>query len=181
MYAVPFAMTLAACGGGDDGKTVALVDASSTTKKDAPTTNPTPDAPTTAALSGLGQTCSQTQACPSTAMQCLTSQGATTGFCSLVCHAGATFMTDTNAQPTDPNLGTTAADTTKCSAVYSGGASGAADCDVPVNLSPAPVGGALAKNQKYTYDSYCGIDCGGTMAAPTCPGGLTCNQGLCTP
>lgn len=184
MYAVTFAMTLGACGGGDDGKTVALVDAPTSTKKDAPTTNPTPDAPTTTAIMGLGQTCDQTHACPSSAMQCVTtSQGATSGFCTLACHTGATFMTDANAQPTDPNLGTTSADAAKCTAAYSAGSSGTANCDLPLNVKPAPTGGMLAKNTTYTYDAYCAIDCGGTQAAPTCPSGLTCDtsSGYCFP
>lgn len=185
LYAVSFAMILAACGGGDDGKTVNLADAS-TTKKDG-NTNPVDGNTTTvdgpaAGLTGLGQECDQTHACPSAAMSCLSSQGAAKGFCSLECHAAATFMTDANGNPTDQNLGTTAADASTCNAQYTGGSAGVAACDVILNLNPA-ITSAPAKNTKYTYDAYCGVDCGGTMAAPTCPTGLTCNTmyGSCEP
>jgi hypothetical protein len=167
-FSYALVLTLAACSSSSTPNK-SNPDAAITTQHDAPPVVVV-DAPP-AALAGLGQKCNSTTPCPSSAMSCLSAQGATNGFCSLVCHAGATFMTDATGNPTDPNLGTVAADTTKCNAAYTGGAAGVADCDVPVNFNPVPTN-PPQKSTTFTYDAYCGIDCG---TGNTCPTGLTCD------
>jgi len=104
-------------------------------------------------------------------MQCLSTQGATVGFCSLICHAGAQFQTDAQGNIKPPPASTdTSTDNPTCAAQYTG-SEGTAACDIPVNVSPTPTN-PLQKNTTFTYDAYCGIDCG---ANNSCPSGWTCN------
>jgi hypothetical protein len=100
-----------------------------------------------------------------------------TGFCSLLCHANAQMMT--NAQSQISGGTDLTADNSKCTAIYTGGAAGTAECEVPVNVMPTPMN-PLQPNTTFTYQAYCGITCG---TGNTCPTGLTCNQnaGLCVP
>ncbi len=147
-----------------------------TTQHDAPVVNPMVDAPA-AAITGLGQACGTGKpACPTSAPQCLSTSSTAPGFCSLECHAAATVMTDASGNFGNPN--TTPADTAKCTAIYSA-TPGTADCDVPVNLSPTPTN-PPQKSTTFTFDAYCGIDCG---TGNTCPTGFTCDTAamVCQP
>lgn len=157
--------SLVACGG-DDGGGGGGVDA-------APAIDAPPDAPP--ALVGLGQICNQTTACPASAPVCLVlMQGATQGFCSLLCHADAQFMTNANAQV--DSVTDLTADDAKCTAQYTGTA-GVASCFLPLDRTPA---GALQANTTYTFQAHCAISCGPNN---TCGTGLTCNTTnmLCQP
>jgi hypothetical protein len=171
-YAIPFALMLAACGGG--GSTNPTIDAPNNTVHDAPSV--TPDAPATA-VTGLGQKCGTgLPACPTASPTCLTLQGAATGFCSGVCHMAATFTTD--AQGAIASTTVVAADDSKCTAIYSATV-GTPICGLEVNVMPTPTN-PIQKSTTFTFDAYCGVKCG---TGNTCPTGMTCNttQMLCTP
>jgi len=171
-YAIPFALMLAACGGG--GSTNPTPDAPNGTVHDAPSATPD-SAP--AAVTGLGQKCGTgLPACPTTASACLTAQGAASGFCSGVCHMGATLMTDAQGNVGPSNV--VAADDAKCAAIYTS-TPGTALCSLDVNIMPAPTN-PIQKSTTFTFDAYCGIKCG---TGNTCPAAMTCNttQMLCIP
>ena len=164
-YAVAISLSLIACGNSSTPNPI-TVDAATGPHVDA-SNNPGTDA--AAATTGLGQGCGTGMpACPTTAPTCLTTSSTAPGFCSAVCHAGATVMTD--AQGNFGALSTTPADDSKCTAIFTGTA-GAPKCDIPVNLTPTPTN-PIQKSTTFTFDAYCGINCG---TGNTCPTGLTCN------
>ena len=153
---------LAACGSSDTSHTT--IDAPNVTAHDAPTTNPTPDAPMSAAAMGLGKVCDQTHMCPTTgATMCVKlSASATSGFCTLGC--GTT---------TAPPAGTMAAPPA------GGDAMCTASTPAPGAGTPACVLSNAPANNMIAWD--CGILCGtsGTTNLGTCPSGLTCTMNIC--
>ncbi|MBA3453568.1 MAG: hypothetical protein H0T42_10785 [Deltaproteobacteria bacterium] len=160
-----FAGSLFAACGGDDGES--MIDAP--IMIDAP-----PDAPP---IPKLGKVCNASTPCSAEAPDCLTvGAGATSGFCSLLCHADAMFMTDGSSPPAVVSGTDLTADNSKCTAQFVGTA-GVASCFLPLNRTPA---GALMANTTYTFQAYCAVRCG--TGTPMCPTGLTCNSnGLCAP
>jgi len=156
----------AACGGDDgDGGTVdapvIVVDA------------PMIDAPPM--LTGLGQRCSQTEACPTSAPNCLSTAGATVGFCSQVCLTGGSATS--SATGTLPlAMITPAPNNAPCTAAFS------ATVGTPVcalRTAIVPNDNPLVANKAYTgIELHCAIGCG---AGNTCPTGLTCTGGGCFP
>lgn len=174
MFAVClFAMfAVVGCGGGSSGgdDDNPAVDAPSGT--DAPVT---PDAPS--GLSGLGQSCGQGGGtCPANAPVCLTAPGSTAGFCSAECLTGGTFMTNAQGQIASANPNPMTMDG-MCASIYTGGAEGSPRCIFVTTFQP--MDNPLQPNKNYTNATWtCGILCG---AGNTCPTGLTCRQGACTP
>ncbi len=108
--------------------------------------------------------------CPANANGCLSTQGASTGYCTKLCVASATFMTNAQSQP-GPSTPLPSTQDAMCTAIFSG-TTGTAACLVPVNVMPMP---PLQPNTNYTAAFACGIRCG---AGNTCPGSLTCNMQL---
>lgn len=156
----------AACGG-DDGSSQPI---------DAPiVVDVAIDAP---AVQKLGKVCNATMTCPAEAPDCITvGAGATSGFCSILCHANAQFMTNAATPPGIASSTNLTADNALCTAQFVG-PGGVASCFLPVGRTPA---GALQPNTTYTFQAYCAIQCG--TGTPACPTGLTCDTGtmLCKP
>ena len=162
-FAVPFALMLAACGGG--GSTNPIPDAPNQTVHDAPVSNPGVDAANgNPAAMGLGKVCNQTQMCPTTgATLCVAlSMSATQGFCTLGC---GTTTKPASGNPTPPPGGDA-----MCTASTPAPGAGTPACV----LATAPDANNMIK-----WD--CAILCGmqGTTNLGTCPGGLTCTMNIC--
>jgi len=170
LLVISSALLFAACGGG--GSTNPTPDAPNNTVHDAPSV--TPDSPPAAA--GLGSKCGTGQpTCPAM-LTCLMFQGAQNGFCSGVCHMGATFMTD--AQGNIASTTVVPADNAQCQSIFTG-SQGTPVCGVQVNTSPTPTT-PIQKSTTFTFDAYCAVACG---TANACPTGMTCDtqKKLCLP
>lgn len=135
---------------------------------------PTVDAPP-ALTGGLGKLCGTGMPMCPTGTTCF-SNAAGKGFCSLVCHTAATFMTNAQNMFNFPNLD---ADAATCAA-QRGAAEGVPECFLQTNLAPALTGTPpnTAPNTTYTYDAICDLDC----TSSACPTGFTCSaQKVCLP
>ena len=172
-YFVAVIATLAIAGCSDSKKNPA-VDAPPG-NIDAPSSHDAPPA----ALMGLGQKCvpaMQGADCPTTANGCLVAPNAPMGFCTKLCLAQGTFMTNAQGAPGAPNPDPTA-QSSMCTAIYTGSI-GTATCDAFVNLMPMATN-PLHPNTSYTFAAACQITCG---AGSTCPAGFTCSTAMkCNP
>jgi hypothetical protein len=137
-----------------------------------------PDAPP-AGLSGLGQSCSQENPCPTNAPVCiqlgLPGGGTTNAFCTAICLENGTGMTNAQGQFAAGSI-TPAPNDAPCAAAFTGTV-GTPAC--AVITSTTPMHNPLMANTQYTQIAAgCAIVCG---AGNACPNGTTCTGGLCTP
>ncbi len=162
-----FAVSMFAACGGDDG------DGGTPDAPPIVVDAPMIDAP--AMLMGLGQRCSASMPCPTSAPNCLSTAGATVGFCSQVCVTGGSATS--SATGTLPLASITPApNNAACTAAFSGTV-GTAICALRTAITPND--NPLVANKAYTgIELHCAIACG---TGNTCPTGLTCSMGGCFP
>lgn len=160
---VSMVLGLAACG--DDGGSSPV---------DAPPADMAVDTP--AATMGLGQICSQSMPCPANAPACLSTQGATMGFCSALCADNAMGMTDAQGNLPLANV-TPAPNQAACTAAFSASV-GTPSCALILGGYMPPDNPMMASKAYTMIDLACAIECGPNN---TCPTGLTCQDGGCFP